>query len=329
MGTFESPQCEDDRHDFCNGELDPDQNNDQSQGCECDCHRLAEPVHIEGNPRCHVCGAIFTKTAPGYTCRNCGETSGVSPVVESQPLTREQFEKVEAESQQLQHKIYCTECGVEVPGHEQWCKLSQAVGRVAEPTLPSQTGLATQWYFANVSNYNTVPEMLTAFAAAQVAQLQQQLEHELKHCQDAHAINSDSCERETPKDVWTESAGNPHVAIRLLVEQVAELQQERDKLQLELVKVTKERDGWLHEHNMYRSAWLREIGGQIKAKHWEIDGFVLMTREIKQKADSYSKLAKAARDYMISTGIHDKEDSCQSCLQARATLSKELDKEKS
>jgi hypothetical protein len=53
----------------------------------------------------------------------------------------------------------------------------------------------------------------------------------------------------------------------------------------------KEADDWKREHNIYRSAWLREIGGQIRNKHHEIDGFVLTTRELKEKADKYDQQA--------------------------------------
>lgn len=36
--------------------------------------------------------------------------------------------------------------------------------------------------------------------------------------------------------------------------------------------------------DQYRGAWLREMGGVIRPKHWEIDGFVLRMRDIYEKA---------------------------------------------
>ena len=41
-------------------------------------------------------------------------------------------------------------------------------------------------------------------------------------------------------------------------------------------------DDWKRTFNMYRSAWLREIGGVIRNKSHEIDGFVGRTRDIYQ-----------------------------------------------
>ncbi len=40
----------------------------------------------------------------------------------------------------------------------------------------------------------------------------------------------------------------------------------------------------------YRRAWLREMGGVIVPKHWEIDGFVLRAREIYEKAQLVDRI---------------------------------------
>ena len=48
-----------------------------------------------------------------------------------------------------------------------------------------------------------------------------------------------------------------------------------------------DRDGWKRQYEMYRSAWLREIGGVIVRKSHEIDGFVLRTQQIYQQAGKW------------------------------------------
>lgn len=42
---------------------------------------------------------------------------------------------------------------------------------------------------------------------------------------------------------------------------------------------------WQHEFNMYRSAWLRELGGRLVPKTHEIDAFVLTTRRLREERD--------------------------------------------
>lgn len=42
----------------------------------------------------------------------------------------------------------------------------------------------------------------------------------------------------------------------------------------------------------YRGAWLREIGGVIRPKHWEIDGFVLRARDIYEKAQLVDRIKR-------------------------------------
>jgi hypothetical protein len=47
----------------------------------------------------------------------------------------------------------------------------------------------------------------------------------------------------------------------------------------------------------YRNAWLREMGGVIRPKHWEIDGFVLRMRDIYEKA----KLVDRIKQIMVKS----------------------------
>lgn len=41
---------------------------------------------------------------------------------------------------------------------------------------------------------------------------------------------------------------------------------------------------WKREFEMYRSAWLREMGGVVANKHHDIDAFVVRARNIYQEA---------------------------------------------
>lgn len=52
---------------------------------------------------------------------------------------------------------------------------------------------------------------------------------------------------------------------------------------------------------MFRGAWLREMGGVIRPKHWEIDGFVLRMRDIYEKA----QLVDRMKQIMVKR-LHDK-----------------------
>jgi hypothetical protein len=87
-------------------------------------------------------------------------------------------------------------------------------------------------------------------------------------------------------------------AHNLSLDTVDKLQNQRDELQRKVAALEKqleeERDGWRHlittlisaakswwdVYDMYRTAWVREMGGTIVRKSHEIDGFVLRTREI-------------------------------------------------
>jgi hypothetical protein len=48
----------------------------------------------------------------------------------------------------------------------------------------------------------------------------------------------------------------------------------------EIIALNKESNDWRSTFLMYRHAWLREIGGVIRSKYHEIDGFVLRTRDV-------------------------------------------------
>lgn len=58
----------------------------------------------------------------------------------------------------------------------------------------------------------------------------------------------------------------------------------------------RERDDWRREFNMYRSAWIRELGGRIRNKSHEIDALVLTTRDMRTDLRDTKKLAEGALD---------------------------------
>jgi hypothetical protein len=66
-----------------------------------------------------------------------------------------------------------------------------------------------------------------------------------------------------------------------------------NELEREIIRLNKEIHDWQREFNMWRGAWLREIGGVIRRKSWEIDGFVLRTRDVIAEAEKRG--ADAAR----------------------------------
>jgi len=86
--------------------------------------------------------------------------------------------------------------------------------------------------------------------------------------------------------------------IDLLYEAVAEVRNR--VLEQTLKECEKERDAWKGDFNMYRSAWLREMGGYIVRKTYEIDGFVLRTQEIYEKARKWDEMQRR-----IDAKLHD------------------------
>lgn len=67
---------------------------------------------------------------------------------------------------------------------------------------------------------------------------------------------------------------------------------ERDEWRYLLQTVISAALGWHSEFRMYRNAWLREMGGIIRAKAHEIDGFVLRTRDIFELSEQVPGLKK-------------------------------------
>jgi hypothetical protein len=71
------------------------------------------------------------------------------------------------------------------------------------------------------------------------------------------------------------------VATELTTEDMLEIMTEiARKLTWELDRTIKDRNSWKSHFEMYRGAWLREMGGTIVRKSHEIDGFVLRAKEI-------------------------------------------------
>lgn len=76
--------------------------------------------------------------------------------------------------------------------------------------------------------------------------------------------------------------------------EIAEMSAYTEKLQAKLKaaeeqrdRAERERDEWKHTFEMYRSAWLRSIGGVIVRKSHEIDGFVLRTEKIFEQSKKW------------------------------------------
>lgn len=49
-------------------------------------------------------------------------------------------------------------------------------------------------------------------------------------------------------------------------------------------------EDWRHEFNMYRTAWLRELGGKLIPKRHDIDAFVLTTKALREQAERGARL---------------------------------------
>jgi hypothetical protein len=56
------------------------------------------------------------------------------------------------------------------------------------------------------------------------------------------------------------------------------------KHQTEPVEARKVEEAWEQDFNMYRSAWIRELGGLVIPKHHDIDALVLTTRDQRERA---------------------------------------------
>jgi hypothetical protein len=70
-----------------------------------------------------------------------------------------------------------------------------------------------------------------------------------------------------------------------------------NELEREIIRLNEELTSVWKDHSMYMKAWQREIGGFIRAKHHQIDGYVLRTRDV----------IKEAYDRGRADGMHDSE----------------------
>jgi hypothetical protein len=59
-------------------------------------------------------------------------------------------------------------------------------------------------------------------------------------------------------------------------------------------------EDWRHEFNMYRRAWIRELGGNVIPKAHDIDALVLTTRALRERADKGTSLKERVK----SEGFH-------------------------
>lgn len=57
------------------------------------------------------------------------------------------------------------------------------------------------------------------------------------------------------------------------------------ELEREIIRLNRDYVDLLRHHEMYTRAWEREIGGFIRAKHHQIDGFVLRTQDALREAE--------------------------------------------
>lgn len=81
-------------------------------------------------------------------------------------------------------------------------------------------------------------------------------------------------------------------------------------LEKEILDLNNLLSSWLHEHNMYRDAWAREIGGLTRPKHHEIDSFVLSTRAALAKKEEigYGRGKEEMRDWIMRAIGHFRVD---------------------
>ena len=104
-------------------------------------------------------------------------------------------------------------------------------------------------------------------------------------------------EVEFVKRCWERDLENLKAAhARELLEARLTQEKERDEWRHLITTVISAAKGWFHEHDMYRGAWLREMGGEIRRKAHEIDGFVLRTRDIYEGYKQVPELRKCITD---------------------------------
>jgi hypothetical protein len=124
-------------------------------------------------------------------------------------------------------------------------------------------------------------ECLSAFAASETAKLtelqadafetQRQQIEALKSDLKVETAAKEAAEKQA--ELWKDSCKKSGMI-------AAAAEAERDR-------AVRQRDQWEDSFNMYRTAWLREIGGVIDRKSHEIDGFVLRTRRIYEQSKKW------------------------------------------
>lgn len=92
-----------------------------------------------------------------------------------------------------------------------------------------------------------------------------------------------------------------------------------DSLIKEIIDLNKRVVDWKSTFMMYRNAWLREIGGVIRNKSHEIDGFVLRTKDVIAEAEkrgrsevTRAQIAEAVEFRLNDTHYHNtfEPDNC-------------------
>lgn len=83
--------------------------------------------------------------------------------------------------------------------------------------------------------------------------------------------------------------------------EIKRLKEEQEVVESNLAEYAKRYFGLFDQ---YRNAWLREMGGVIRPKHWEIDGFVLRMRDIYQKAQLVDRIKEILIKEVKREGAH-------------------------
>lgn len=101
-----------------------------------------------------------------------------------------------------------------------------------------------------------------------------------------------------------------------------------NELEREIILLNSEIAVLANEFFMYRNAWLREIGGMIRNKHHEIDGFVLRTKDVLrearrngllQAAEIVNSMQVRASEYTAPyTGVVDHAVKCREAIKVEA-----------
>jgi len=89
-------------------------------------------------------------------------------------------------------------------------------------------------------------------------------------------------------------ADNVNYEHRHCIEAERQLREQCDKLAASL----EEERGWKREFDMYRRAWIRELGGRLIPKTHEIDALVLTTQRLREdtQRETMQLCSKALRE---------------------------------